>query len=104
MSVRLVSRVGNCMDSIIFNNHACGLSWSCMCVHTHVEATATVIPVQLQAEPVKKGPGKLHTQAGPSLPTPCLLSVWQPWGCLAAVWLSGLLVLTYRAVLVTMRS
>lgn len=92
------------MDSIIFNNRARAVSRSRVCAHMRVEATATVILVQLQAQPVKRGPGKLHTQAGPSLPAPCLLSVWQPWGCLAVVWLSGLLVLTYRAVSVMMRS
>ena len=36
-----------------------------MGVHTHAEAAAPVIPVELQAGPWKKGPRKPHTQAGP---------------------------------------
>lgn len=57
-----------------------------VCTHT-CRGYSAVTAVELQAEPVERGPVKLHTQADPSILTPCLLSVRQPWGCLG-VWLT----------------
>ena len=51
-----------------------------VCAHT-CRGYSAVTVVELQAEPVERGPVKLHTQADPSILTPCLLSVRQPWGC-----------------------
>ena len=51
-----------------------------VCAHT-CRGYSAVTAVELQAEPVERGPVKLHTQADPSILTPCLLPVRQPWGC-----------------------
>ena len=69
VSVSLVNRVGYC---VLYISHTRALSHSCMC--THMQRLQCSNTLELQAEPVERGPGTLHTQADPSVLTPCPLS------------------------------
>ena len=68
VSVSLVNRVGYC---VLYISHTRAVSCSGMC--THVRRLQRSHSGAAAGEPVERGPVKLHTQADPSILTPCPL-------------------------------